>query len=382
MNGPDVRVTGVGMTSFGKLDDATVLDLSVSAVAEAIEDSGVDPGAIDAAFFGAAGEFALGQRTLVELGVGGIPVVNTENACATSSTAFYLACLALAAGEFETVVVGGAHSYAALRRGDAGPGTANLARFDRDFAAGLSLPGIYALLARRHMEEHGTTLEQLALVSVKNHEHGLLNPKAQYHMRLTVDQVLDSRLIADPLTLYHCCPRTDGAAAVVLTTRGDAAGPRVRACALGAGGVAGSADEQGWGVDLVADTAQRAYARAGVDPTDVDVFEVHDAFTIGEVLSYEGLGLCPPGEGGRLIEDRVTWLGGRHVVNPSGGLIARGHPVTATGVAMIAEIAKQLSGRAGAYQVEGARLGVAETMGGGTAGISGNACTVTVLEAV
>jgi acetyl-CoA C-acetyltransferase len=381
VTGPDVRVAGVGMTSFGKLDDATALDLSVSAVAEAITDSGVDPAAIEAAFFGAAGEFALGQRTLVELGVGGIPVLNTENACATSSTAFYLAHVALRAGEFETVVVGGAHSYAALRRGDTGPGAANLARFDRDFAAGLSLPGIYALLARRHMEDHGTTLEQLALVSVKNHEHGLLNPKAQYHLRLTVDEVLNSRLIADPLTLYHCCPRTDGAAAVVLTTRPGAAGPRVRSCVLGAGSVAGSADERGWGVDLVADTAGRAYARAAVDPADVDVFEVHDAFTIGEVLSYEGLGLCPVGEGGRLIQDRVTWLGGRHVVNPSGGLIARGHPVTATGVAMIAEIAKQLAGGAGAYQVEGARLGVAETMGGGTAGISGNACTVTVLEA-
>jgi acetyl-CoA C-acetyltransferase len=150
---------------------------------------------------------------------------------------------------------------------------------------------------------------------------------------------------------------------------------------LRAGEVIGSADEGSWGVDLVAAAADEAWQRSSVAPSDVDVFEVHDAFTIGELISYESLGLCAAGDGGRLVEERDTWLGGHHVVNAGGGLLSRGHPVSATGAAMLVEIARQLMGRAGAYQVAGARLGVAETMGGGTSGISGNACTVTVLEA-
>lgn len=376
-----IRVVGAGLTSFGRFDDRDVVSLAAEATIEALQDSGLQPSDVDAAYFGSAGDFGLGQRTMVHLGLGGLPIINVENACATSSTAFYLAQLALRAGEHQTVLVVGAHSYAPQRRQNRLGDTTALAQVDRDFAAGLTLPGIYAMVAQRHMAEHGTTPEQLALVSVKNHEHGLLNPKAQYRSALSVEDVLSSRVIADPLTLYQCCPRTDGAAALVLSNRPDARGPDVRACVLRTGAVAGAADEGSWGADIVAAAAAEAWERCGVSPLDVDVFEVHDAFTIGELVSYESLGLCKPGDAGGLVADRVTWLGGRNVVNASGGLLSRGHPVSATGAAMLVEITKQLRGRAGDYQVAGARLGVAETMGGGTAGMSGNACTITVLMA-
>jgi acetyl-CoA acetyltransferase len=230
------------------------------------------------------------------------------------------------------------------------------------------------------MAEYGTTPRQLALVAVKNRGNGALNPRAHFRGGLTVEEVLGSRMIADPLTLYQCCARTDGAAALVLSDVAGERGPKVRSCVLLSGNVGGSSASRSWGIDLVTQTAATVWERSCVDPTDVDVFEVHDAFSIGELVSYESLGLCGQGEGGLVIERGETGLGGAHPVNPSGGLLARGHPVSATGAAMLAEITMQLTGTAGAHQVPDPRLAVAETMGGGTSGISGNACVMTLLE--
>jgi acetyl-CoA acetyltransferase len=372
----DIRITGAGLTEFGKFPARNEVDLALGATIDALNDAHLSPHDIDAAFVGSAGSFGLGQRIMVVLGLGGIPIFNTENACATSSAAFYLAQLAVRAGEFRRCLVVGAHSYSS-RPG----GSARLAATEADFATGLTLPGLYALIARRHMADHGTTVEQLARVSVKNHDHGALNPKAHFRTPLTVDEVLGSRMIADPLTLHQCCPRTDGAAALIMSGVSGDTGPRVRSCAFSSGSVGGDAQAAGWGVDLMTRTANRVWEASGVAPGDVDVFEVHDAFSIGELVAYEAIGLCGLGEGGQLIDGGSTRLGGKNVVNPSGGLLSRGHPVSATGAAMLAEITLQLTRRAGAHQVPGARLGVAETMGGGTSGISGNACSVTLLEA-
>ncbi len=372
----DIRLTGAGLTEFGKFPALDEVDLALAATVDALGDARLSPNDIDAVFVGSAGSFGLGQRIMVALGRGRIPIFNTENACATSSAAFYLAQLGVRAGEFRRCLVIGSHSYSSR------PSSATtLAATEPDFATGLTLPGLYALIARRHMADHGTTVEQMARVSVKNHDHGALNPKAHLRTPHTVDEVLGSRMIADPLTLYQCCPRTDGAAALIVSGVPDDTGPRVRGCAFSSGSVDGNADAASWGIDLMMRTANQVWGESSVAPGDVDVYEVHDAFSIGELVSYEAIGLCDPGQGGELIDSGSTRLGGKNVVNPSGGLLSRGHPVSATGAAMLAEITLQLTGRAGAHQVPGARLGVAETMGGGTSGISGNACSVTLLEA-
>jgi acetyl-CoA C-acetyltransferase len=372
----EARIVGAGLPRFGKFPDRTVVDLAVEAITLALDSAGIMPGDIDAAFFGAAGGFGLGQRVMVALGRGAIPIVNTENACASSAAAFYLAQLGIRAGEFRRCLVVGAHSYSSSPSAGAGA----LASVEPDFATGLTLPGLYALIARRHMSEHGTTPRQLALVAVKNHGNGALNPQAHHRETLTVEEVLGSRMIADPLTLYQCCARTDGAAAVVLSGVAGDRGPKVRSCVLLSGTVGGSSTSKSWGVDLVSRTATTVWEQSSVAPSEVDVFEVHDAFTIGELVSYEALGLCGEGESGPMVERNETELGGGHPVNPSGGLLARGHPVAATGVAMLAEITLQLMDSAGPHQVPSPRLGVAETMGGGTSGISGNACVITLLE--
>jgi acetyl-CoA C-acetyltransferase len=250
---------------------------------------------------------------------------------------------------------------------------------DADGRQGFAMPSVYGMSATRYAYEYGVTAEQMALVSVKNHEHGLANPRAQHRRAVTVDEVLASRPIADPLTLLQCCSIADAAAAAVIgPARANARDVAIRSSVLRSGQLWDHRSSKVWGWDIVHDTAHAAYETAGIGPADVDVFEMHDAFTIGEIVTSEALGLCELGGGGRLVESRHTWLGGRQPVNPSGGLLSRGHPLGATGLAQIAEIVWQLRGDAGGRQVAGARIGVVETMGGGTAGIDGNGCVVAV----
>ena len=224
----------------------------------------------------------------------------------------------------------------------------------------------------------------MAAVAVKNRRHALGNPRAQHRKSVTVEQVLASRMVADPITLFQCCSIADAAAAAVVGPRGGSRAPdqevAVRSSVLRSGRLWDHRAEKVWGWDIVADTAAEAYEAAGVGVGDIDVFEVHDAFTIGEIITTEALGMCGLGAGGRLAESGHTALGGPQPVNPSGGLLSRGHPLGATGLAQIAEIVWQLRGAAGERQVPNARLGAVETMGGATAGIDGNACVVTVLE--
>jgi benzoylsuccinyl-CoA thiolase BbsB subunit len=250
---------------------------------------------------------------------------------------------------------------------------------------GVVWPAVYGLKARRHMTEYGTTPEQLALVAVKNRRHAAQNPKAQFQKLVTVEEVLASRPVCDPLTLLQCCPPSDGASAIVLMSE-------AQARRLGTNGrptvrIAGSAmrsgvfaDQAQMGESVTALTARQAYERAGVGPADVDTCEMHDAFTVGEILHYEALGFCKPGEGGRYVETGKSAIGGGGVaVNPGGGLLSRGHPLGATGGAQLAELTWQLRGEAGGRQVEGARVALAHTMGGTVYELESNVCAVHVL---
>lgn len=372
-----VAIAGVGTSHFGRQPDRDLIALADDAVREAFADAGV--AGVDAVWVGTVfAPAGVAQRVLRALGITGVPVVTVENACASGTTAFVEAHEAVRSGRYGRVLALGLEQMSTAFSGAIVPEAT-----DPEGRAGLAMPAMYAMSAARYLHTGAATLEQLAAVSVKNHAHAVHNPRAQYSGTYTVDEVLASRMIADPLTLLQCCPTSDGAAAAVLTPASGAAGEVVvRGAALRSGAPWNHRSPHVWGHDVVAATTRDALAAAGLDAaTDVDVVEVHDAFTIGEIVTTEALGLVPPGDGGKAAADGVTALGGAHPVNPSGGLLSRGHPLGATGLAQVAEITWQLRGVCGARQVEGARLGLVETMGGGVSVLDGNACVVTVLEA-
>lgn len=371
----DVAVVGVGTSMFGKQPSIPGPELVRTAVYEALDDAGSP--AIDAVFagtvFGAPGTI---QRALQTCGITEVPVLTIENACASGTSAFHEACRAVDSGQFDHVLAVGVETMTLHFGGAIHPEAT-----DREGRQGMALPSIYAMSASRYVHEYGVTPEQLALVSVKNHQHAVGNPRAQHQNVVDVERVLASRMIADPLTLLQCCSIADAAAAAVVgRRRGDGRDVGVRSSALRSGKLWDHRSSYVWGWEVVNATATEAYTSAGVSAADIDVFEVHDAFTIGEIVTIEALGLAPLGEGAELTAAGHTTLGGRQPVNPSGGLLSRGHPLGATGLAQVAEIVWQLRGEAGSRQVAGARLGVVETMGGGTAGIDGNGCVVAVLE--
>jgi acetyl-CoA acetyltransferase len=388
----DVAILGAGMTRFAKYADRGLKDLSREAVAAALDAAGIDKDDLQVAIVGnAAAGVITGQEciraevVLREMGIDEIPMVNAENACASASTAFQLAWLYVASGMYDVALALGVEKMystdksRSLAAFSAGVDVEQLrglmdqlkppsdASASGESGAGKSrslFMDIYAAGARAHMQKYGTTKEQFARVAVKNHNNGSLNPHAQYRERYTLEEILASPMIAEPLTRLMCAPIGDGAAAAVLVSldraRQHTTCPvRIRASAL----VSGS-DERAEHGGITARAAQRAFEMSGLTPRDIDVLEVHDASAPAELLLYEELGLCAPGEGGRLIDDRVTEIGGRLPVNTSGGLLAKGHPVGATGIAQIYEIWLQLRGDAGPRQVAGARAGMTENGGG------------------
>lgn len=378
----DVYIVGAAMTQFGKHLDRSLRDLGREACVKAIRDAGIEPSQIQAGYCGNAlapaiqGETGVGQNVLWEVGINRIPIVNMENACASGSTALREGWMAVAGGFYDFVIVFGVEK-SVMPKGT----MLNVGDGDLETKLGGVFPGYFATVAQKHMERYGTTREQIAQVSVKNHFNGTLNPYAQFQKKFTLEEVLNSPMIADPLTLYSCCPNSDGAAAVVLCSEKIATqnrGPRIKVAAsvLATGTYENQRDITKWDVEIQA--AEKAYRMASLGPQDLDVAEVHDAFTICEIVHYEGLGLCPLGEGGRLIDEKATELNGRIPVNPSGGLLSKGHPVGASGVGQIVEIVWQLRGEAGKRQVEHARVGIAGIMGGNKEGDT-RACTVHVL---
>jgi acetyl-CoA acetyltransferase len=378
MNQRRVGIRGVGTSEFGRFPDERVESLAWSAVAEAMEDAGLAPGDIDAAFVGSVfGAPGIANRVLAGVGLAGIPTFRIEAACASGTVALHEAYTAVAAGRYGRVLAVGVEQLSTQFAGPIVPEAS-----DPEGRAGLALPALYALQANRYLDTWGVEPEMLAHVAVKNKANGALNPRAHLSGRPpTFDEVLESRPIAGPLTLLQCCPMSDGAAAAVVAPLETGRDVEVLSSAFVSGVLWDSSTAEPWGLGSVRAAAERAFAAAGLTPEDVDVLEVHDAFTIGEILTLEAIGLCPPGAGAHLAATGHTSLRGPQPVNPSGGLLSRGHPLGATGLAQLAELVWQLRGVAGERQVDGAKVGLLETMGGGAAGVDGNACVIALLRA-
>ncbi|ANH37606.1 Beta-ketothiolase BktB [Nocardioides dokdonensis FR1436] len=371
-----VFITGAGTSHFGKQSHLSPAELAWTAVGEALADRASAGGVLppfDAVYVGSVfGEPGVAMRALQGYALTGLPIITVENACASGTSAMHEAATAIRQGRYQEVLVLGLEQMSTLFKGPIIP-----QQSDTEGRTGLAMPSLYAMEASRWLHEGRVTPEQLASVSVKNHRHAMHNDRAQYSGEYTVEQVLGSVMISDPLTLLQCSPISDGAAAVVLSAT--SASPRdveLLASAQQAGGPWDHRSPDVWGYQLISDTALAAMELAGLGPDDVDLAEVHDAFTIGELTTTEALGLAPQGMAGHYAESGRTALGGQLPVNPSGGLLSRGHPLGATGVAQAAEVVWQLRGEAGGRQVDGAQVGLVETMGGGVSGVDGNACVV------
>lgn len=403
-------VAGVGMTPFGNAMGTTLSDLAGAAIREAIKDAGIAEKQLEAAYMGNAaagvitGQVCIpGQVVLRKLGIGRIPVVNVENACATSATAFQQACSMVTLGAYDAVLVCG---YEKLYSDDKAKtfsvftGAMDIDELDniknklkaRNEAIGIDLDmsqagvsrsifiDIYATWAREHMAKYGTSPRQLAAVSAKNSYHGSLNPLSQFRDVVSVEDVLSARAIVDPLTLPMCAPIGDGAAALVVVSEklakqlGKSRCVRVNAASLNSGW--DLAEDE---ADIVPQLAEAIYNDAGLGPEALNCVELHDASAISEIKYYEFLGLCGNGEGGDFVESGASTLGGRVPVNTSGGLMRKGHPIGATGAAQIVELVSQLRGEAGGRQVEGASVALAEN-GGGYVGSDVAALVLSVLS--
>ena len=371
-----VAVIGVGVTKFGKHERSSS-ELFAEAAADALADAGLPASAVQAVYYGnvVGGETEHQLHTSPQaasiLGLPAVPTTRIENACASSHVAFRHAVMEVGSGTSDVVLVGGGERVLNVPTAESTEYFAYASDAAWEQTLGLTFPGVFALIARAHMQKYGTTEAQMAAVAVKNHKHAVHNPKAQFQKEITLEQVLKSAYVADPLKLYDCCPFTDGGAALVLASEEVARRSRKPVWVLAAAAAADwmlMADKRDLSrVPATERAAAAAYRQAGIGPQDVDVVELHDCFTIAEIVATEGLGLFEPGAGGRAVEEGLTSLGGKIPVNVSGGLKAKGHPIGATGAAQVAEIVTQLRGEAGPRQVEGARRGLAHTLGGNTA---------------
>ncbi len=392
------------MSRFGKFLDRGLRDLAEEAVRNTLEDTDINIRDIQAAYVSnsVAGlitgqETIRGQVVLRRTGLMGIPIVNVENACASASTAFHLGWTAVAAGMYDCVLALGVEKLSdpdkakSLRAFNSAVDVSELAEIEKRIGRGgdgagdrsLFMDLYISMLSSGVPSSEGTigriTREQMALVSVKNHYHGSLNPYAQYREEVTLEQVLQSRPVVGPLTVLMCSPLGDGAASVLIVSAEYARskglkGPRVDASVL----VSGRGDDRSMEPSTQR-AAARAYEMAGIGPKDIDFAEVHDAVAPAEISIYEDLGFCAPGEGAKLIEERVTWLGGRLPVNTSGGLLSRGHPIGATGLGQIVEVTWQLQGKGGKRQVQNCQVGLTQN-GGGHIGFDAAAMAVHIFS--
>lgn len=369
----DVAVLGAGLHRFGRFPDKSLQDLGREAIKNALDDSGVPFPDIEVAYVGRVlAGMGAGLSVVSEMGQTGIPVINIEMACGSSTSAFREAYLAVAHGIYDTALVVG---FEKMQRGmlQISEGTSFQS------VMGLAvMPAAYALQAQKYMSDYGAKPEMFAQVSVKSHKAGALNPYAQYQKETTLEEVMASRMIADPITLLQCSPTTDGAAAVVICAADKAAKYSAKRQMTVAGWATGSGRYEKKEGEADAETgnseverlAAIAYARAGIGPSDVDVTQVHDAFSPGEIFMAEGLGLVPKGEGARAVWEGRTEIDGDIPINTDGGLISRGHPIGATGAAMVTEIFRQLTGQAGARQVKDGKAKVGLIHNAGIGGVN------------
>ena len=383
----EVAVIGIGMNKWGELWEKSIRSVFVEAALMAIEDAGVDH--IDSMYIGCmtsglfVGQEHLGSLMADYLGQKPVPATRVESACASGGAAFRLGFIEVASGMSDIVLVGGVEKMTDVGGGDATFALSTAADQEYECYQGVTFPGLYAMMANRHMHEYGTTREQLAEVAVKNHHNGSMNPRAQYPFKVTVEQVLNSVMVADPLRILDCSPITDGAAAAILCpvdmARKLSKDPLVQV--IGSGQATDtialhSRKDLTW-LGATAKASEMAYQMAGVGPEDLDLVEVHDCFTIAEICVIEALGLVQKGKGGSAAESGLTALDGKIPVNASGGLKSKGHPVGATGVAQIVELTEQLRGQAGDRQIKDAGIALAQNMGG-----TGGSTAVHILKRV
>jgi len=400
------------MTRFGRYPEKSVKDLTREAVDQALADAGCSKADIQAAFFGNSTqghmegqEMIRGELALRAMGIQGLPVVNVENACASSSTAFHLAVTYAMAGAADIILAVGAekmYSNDKARMFSAFDGAWDVHNTEAgtqtllEMGKGIDVPpqsrstkpysifmDIYASMGRLHMRQYGTTQRQFATVAAKNHQHSVHNPLAQYREPYSVEQVLQAKPITYPLTLPMCSPISDGAAAAIVCTEAGLSklsGSRSRSIRVLASVIQTGSDRRADDFDqhLVRLGSNKAYEQGGVGASDIGVAEVHDATAIGEVIQSEVLGLCAPGMGGPMAERGDTAIGGRIPINPSGGLECKGHPIGATGLGQIHELVSQLRGEAGQRQVDGAQIALAEN-GGGLYGVEEAVACITIL---
>lgn len=380
----EVAIIGVGLTKFGELWNQGIRDMFAEAALKAMEDAKVDK--IDSLYVGSmsSGLYAyqehLGSLMADYIGQIGVPAARVESACSSGGQAVRLAYYEVASGASDIVLVGGVE-----KMWDVDDGTFVLATAsDQEYEAynGVTFPGLYAMMAQVYMQRYGLTREELAAVPIKNHRHAVNNPYAQYPFEIDLKAVLKSAPVADPLRLLDCSPITDGAAALILApmeiARNFTDKPvRIKGVGAASGPIALHDHSDLTRLDAVKLAAERAYKSAGVAPSDIQFAEVHDCFSIAEIIVAEELGFFDYGTAGKAIAEGQGTYGGKVVINPSGGLKAKGHPVGATGVAQLIEATLQLQGRAGARQIENAKLGLTQNMGG-----SGGSCVVHILEAI
>jgi acetyl-CoA C-acetyltransferase len=381
----DVAIIGIGMNKWGELWDKSLRDIFVEAALSAIDDAGVDR--IDALYAGCmssglfVGQEHLGSLLADYLGTTPIPAVRVESACASGGLAVRQAFIDVASGMNDIVLVGGVEKMTDISGDGATYALATAADQEYEVYQGVTFPGLYAMIARSHMQQFGTTREQLAWVAVKNHRHGSLNPKAQYPFEVTVEGVIKATMVADPLTILDCSPITDGAAALILCpvemAKTISKHPIIKITGSGHATDTIALHDRKDLTEFKAVTmaAKAAFKMAGCQPGDIHLAEVHDCFTIAEICIIEALGLVERGKGGDAAQSGLTSLAGKIPVNTSGGLKSKGHPVGATGVAQVVEITEQLRGDAGKRQVVGARRGLTQNMGG-----SGGSSLIHILE--
>ncbi len=374
-----VTVKGVGITKFGELWDKTLEDLILDASAQAIKSANLDSKKIDAVFvanmlYGSlANQEHLGALVTTLLGINS-PGFRVEGACASGGLAIHLAANSIQSGQYKNILVVGAEKMTDFPSNEISKLLMGAGAED-ERSAGLTFPGLYALLAKAHMSEFGTTSKNLASVSVKNHFHASLNENAQYPFSIDVEKVMSSTMIAEPLTLLDSSPITDGAAAILLSSDYKSGNVYISASEVSTDTLGLSGRDSLTELKATELAVKKAYENSGISPKDISVAEVHDCFTIAEILALEDLGFCKKGEGGEFVEGGHTRLGGKMPINTSGGLKACGHPVGATGVKQIVELALQLRGAASKRQVDNPKAALAQNVGG-----TGATVVVTILQ--
>ncbi len=374
-----VVVLGVGMTKFSGKQDKTAVELFAEAATDAINESNLKPKDIQALFMGnALSDFAEGQAHMQGfaadyIGAKGIPANRYENACASSSAAFRDAFMWVASGFYDIVLAGGAETAAKMGTPLATRTFAMASDSRYEYPAGITFPGVFALLAHLYSKKYNVPLErlkkQMAQVTVNSHYYGARNPKAQFQKEITVDDVLNSFMVCQPLQLYDCCPFSDGGSAVVLASEDKAkklTNKPVFVAGVGQASAGNLLSQKEYLPRLRSRelAAEQSYKMAGLGPKDIDVVELHDCFSIATLIALEGLGFFENGRAGEAVEKGDTKIGGKLPINLSGGLKAKGHPIGATGTAQVYEIVRQLRGECGERQVEGARVGMTDTLGG------------------